>query len=273
MGARQYHAKAVGLGSEIPLAGGERTPASRRDQVVVRQASPWSVSVHSLLRYLEVIGFADAPQIVGSGFTSDGRETLSYIEGEFTHPGPWSLEGAAAGGRMLRSLHDATASFQPGPIAVWRSWFGCSLGGACKVIGHCDTASWNVVARDGLPVGLIDWNVARPVDPLVEIAQVCCLNAKLRDDIVAALDGLPPLRDRALQLRAIVDEYGLSASQRTALIDQIIEFVIFDTVEQANEANVLPETIESIALWGLAWCAHTATRLLRHRRELHPALL
>ena len=25
------------------------------------------------------------------------------------------------------------------------------------LIGHCDTAPWNIVARDGMPVALIDW--------------------------------------------------------------------------------------------------------------------
>ena len=48
------------------------------------------------------------------------------------------------------------------------------------------------MARDGLPVALIDWETAGPVDPLVELAQLCWLNAKLHDDIVAGIERLPP---------------------------------------------------------------------------------
>ena len=57
----------------------------RHGQVVVREAGPWTATVHSLLRHLEDVGFAGAPRVVGSGFDTEGRETLRYIDGEFTH--------------------------------------------------------------------------------------------------------------------------------------------------------------------------------------------
>jgi aminoglycoside phosphotransferase (APT) family kinase protein len=235
--------------------------------------------VHSLLRHLEAVGFAGAPRVVDSGFDAAGRETLCYIEGEFTDPGPWTLEGAAGVGQLLRELHRATASYRPPPDAVWQPWFGRALGGPTRVIGHCDVAPWNIVARNGLPVGLIDWEHAGPVDPLVELAQACWLNAKLHDDDVAARDGLPPLQERAQQFRAIVDAYGLSARQRRGFVDRLIEFVVHDTAEQADEARVTPETtevgIDALGfnpLWALAWRARAAAWLFRHRRALQNAL-
>ena len=60
----------------------------RQGNVVLRPASPWTPTVHSLLKHLEEVGFTGAPRVVGSGFAPDGREALTYIEGEFTHPGP-----------------------------------------------------------------------------------------------------------------------------------------------------------------------------------------
>jgi aminoglycoside phosphotransferase (APT) family kinase protein len=36
------------------------------------------------------------------------------------------------------------------------------------------------------PVAFINWETAGPVDPLVELAQLTWLNAKLHDDILAA---------------------------------------------------------------------------------------
>ena len=245
----------------------------RRGQVVVRETGPWAATVHSLLRHLEDVGFAGSPRVVGSGFDPDGRETLAYIEGEFTDPGPWSLEGAAAVGHMLRELHDATASYRPAPDALWGPWFGRPLGGPARVIGHCDVAPWNIVARNGLPVALIDWDFAGPVDPLVELAQACWLNAQLHDDVVAEREGLPPLVDRAKQLRATVDAYGLSARQRHGFVDRIIEFVVHATAWEADEAEVTPDTSAyPEAPWALAWRVRAAAWQLRHRRTLQNAL-
>jgi hypothetical protein len=213
---------------------------------------------------------------VGSGFDPDGRETLSYLEGEFTQPGPWTLEGAAAVGRLLRELHEATASYRPPTGALWYPWFGRRLGGPARVIGHCDVAPWNIVARGGFPVGLIDWDFAGPVDPLVELTQACWLNAKLHDDVVAEREGLPSLADRARQLRAMVDAYGLSTRQRRGFVDRIIEFAVHDTAEQADEAGVTPDTTSAATapqlVWALTWRARAAAWLFRHRRTLQSAL-
>jgi hypothetical protein len=63
------------------------TEVYRRGDVVIRETGPWAPTVHSLLRHLEDIGFP-ASRLVGSGFDDEGRETLRYIEGEFTQPGP-----------------------------------------------------------------------------------------------------------------------------------------------------------------------------------------
>jgi hypothetical protein len=58
----------------------------RSGDVVIRDAGPWTPTVHKLLRHFEDVGFAGATRIVDSGFDAQGRETLSYVEGEFTHP-------------------------------------------------------------------------------------------------------------------------------------------------------------------------------------------
>jgi thiamine kinase-like enzyme len=147
------------------------------------------------------------------------------------------------------------------------------LGGSTRVIGHCDVAPWNIVARHGMPVAFIDWEFAGPVDPLVELAQTCWLNAKLHDNIAAEREGLPPLADRARQLRAIVDAYGLSANQRRGFLDRIIEYVISDPANEADDANVTPDmTSHPCALWAMAWRARADAWLLRNRRPLDNAL-
>jgi Phosphotransferase enzyme family len=260
-------------GEQVRLTGGSRTTVHRQGPIVVRDTGPWTPSVHSLLRHLEQVGFPAAPRLVGSGIDPSGRETLTYIDGEFTQPGPWSLDGAAAVGQLLRQLHEATASYRPPPGAVWFPWHARDLGGPARVVGHCDVAPWNIVARHGLPVALIDWEFAGPVDPVVELAQACWLNAKLHDDVVAEREGLPPLADRARQLRAMVDSYGLSSGQRRGFVDRIIEFVVSETAWEADDAGVTPEmTGHPQALWAMAWRARAAAWLQRHRRTLQNAL-
>lgn len=226
--------------------------------------------------HLEDVGFAGAPRLVGSGFDLDGQETLTYVDGEFIGPGPWSIEGAAAVAGLLRQLHGATASFRPPADALWFPWFGRTLGGPAHIIGHCDAAPWNIVARDGLPVALIDWERAGPVDPLVELAQACLLNAKLYSDDVAEREGLPPLDQRAKQLRAMVDAYGLSQRARRGFVDGIIEFVVHATADEADELGITPEGAPDGAPrdlpWALAWRARSAAWLFRHRQTLQIAL-
>ena len=264
----------TGFSRDIPLAGGGRTTVHRRGDVVLRDTGPWTPAVHALLRHLDKVGFQAAPRLVGSGLDQDGREMLTFIEGKFTQPGPWTNEGAAGLGALLRDLHRATSSFRPDPRAVWFPWHGRELGGPRRVVGHCDVAPWNIVARDGVPVGLIDWEFAGPVDPLVELAQLCWLNAKLHDDIVAELEGLPPPAERARQLAAIVDSYGLTAKERAGFFGTIVEFVISDVAWEADDAGVTPEmTAHPIALWAMAWRARSAAWIIRNRRTLESAII
>ena len=260
-------------GEPVLLEGGGRNAVHRRGETVIRDTGTWTPAVHALLRHLADVGFVAAPRLVGSGLDSDGREVLTFIEGEFTEPGPWTLDGVAALGGLLRSLHEATRSFRPPRDAVWFPWHGRDLGGPARVIGHCDVAPWNIVARDGLPVAFIDWETAGPVDPLVELAQLAWLNAKLHDDIVAEIEHLPPAAERARQLAAIVDAYGLTAAQRRGFVSQMIEFAIVDTAWEADDAAIAPETTaHPIALWAMAWRARSAAWMIRNRRILENGL-
>jgi hypothetical protein len=76
-----------------------------------------------------------------------------------------------------------------------------------------------------------------------------------------------------------VDAYGLSTMQRRGFVDRIIEFVVYDTAEQADDAGVNPDTTDPEPAWGnrtvvwaLAWRARAAAWLFRHRRTLQNAL-
>ena len=133
-------------GSERPLAGGWQTDVRRSGDVVLRSPKLQSRTVIALLQHLESVGFDAAPRPVDSGFAPDGREQLSYIEGESPHPHAWSDNAAWRLGGLLSRLHAATTKFVAPPEHVWRPWFARSLPGAHPVIGHGDLGAWNVLA-------------------------------------------------------------------------------------------------------------------------------
>lgn len=240
----------------------------RFGDVVHRQTGPWAGTVHSLLRHLEASGFEGSPRVVGSGFDEEGRETVSYIPGEVIHPHPWTDEALPVLGALLRGLHDATDSFTPPDDAIWRGWFGRRLGQERKIIGHCDVGPWNIIARDGMPVALIDWEVAGPVDRLFELAQACWLNAQLHDDDVAEMCGLPSLERRAQQTKAILDGYGLGKKDRIGFVDIMIELAVCDAASQAREAGVTAESEDTASLWAITWRTRAAAWMLKNRSIL-----
>lgn len=217
---------------EVTLNGGGRTAVSRRGEIVLRAAGPWSPAVIALLQHLEENRFLAAPRVIGSGFDEQGRETLAFVDGEFVHPYPWSDNAMYAIGRMLKELHEATATFAVPSDAVWRSWFGRNIDVDNRVVGHCDTGPWNIVSRDTQPVALIDWEVAGPVSRDVELAQACWLNAQLVDDDIAERMSLGSPQDRAKQVSLLLDGYGLSKVERVGFLSRIISFAVHDAAEQ-----------------------------------------
>jgi hypothetical protein len=262
--------------AEISLAGGGRTTVGRRGGVVYRPVEPWTPAVHALLRHLEAVGFDAAPRLVGTGISPDGREQTTFIPGTFHQPGPFTDAGLVELGSLVRRLHQATATFVPPADAVWFDWHGrewTSPTGGGRIVSHCDLAPWNVVIRDDLPVGLIDWEFAGPVEEMVALAQVCWLNVKLHDDVVAETEGLPPLAVRARQLRLLVDAYEMPAAQRHLLVQAMIEFVLSEVAWEADDANVYPgREPNPDGLWGMAWRARAGRWMMRHRGVLENAL-
>lgn len=222
----------------------------------------------ALLRHLELEGFAHSPRVVGAGFDARGREMLTYVEGESLHPYPWDDDALPLLGAMLRKLHMATASFVPPAGAIWRPWFGRRLG-VPSVFGHCDTGAWNIIARDRMPVALIDWEEAGPVDPLVELAQASWLNALLFDDDLAESLGLGSVEARGRQVRMLLDGYGLAAAQRIGFVGMIRDFAVLNAANEIIETTANSTTLDAAALLdAVIWRSRSAGWLVRHHDTL-----
>lgn len=265
------HAGIVNVSGPAPRSEYKHTEVRREGDIVHRSAKPWTPTVHALLRHFEDVGFTGAPRVVGSGFDSEGNETLTWIEGYTPRHGLETIEAAAALGALLHEMHEATTTFRPPPDALWKPDLSRHIGDP-RVIGHCDNGFWNIVLRDGLPVAYIDWDFAGPIDPRVEVAWAAQSAANLYSDDIIEMHQLPSLEFRCQQLRAIVDTYGLAHKDREGLVDLMIESFVRSMEADSFEAGITPQTKESDALWGLTWQARTAAWLLRNRNTLERVL-
>jgi len=258
------------------LEGGWQTEVNRRGDIVLRQSGPQSPTVIALLAHLANEGFEAAPRPVGSGFADDGREQLSFIQGESPHPLAWSDEAAWMIGRRVAELHRATRTFNP-ERPQWRPWFARSLPGSTPVIGHGDLGPWNIIARGGLPTAFIDWDNAGPVDAVWELAHVVWLNAQLHDDDVAALNDLPGPAERARHAALILDGYGLSSGDREGFVEKMVEFAIRSARDEAISSQVGPDTPSPSLngfplLWAVVWRSRAAAWMLDHRSMIQSML-
>ncbi len=269
------------------LAGGGSSSARLVDGVVYRLARPWTATVHKVLRYLEEKGFSGAPRIEGSGISSDGFETLVYIEGVEVPQSGLSEAAAFALGALLRSAHDTLGGFKPTGDEIWMPWWGRTLPGDDWILGHCDVAPWNLICREGIPVALIDWDSCGPVARRWELAQAIWLNAQLFDDDVADSQGLPSLRDRLIVARSICDGYGLEAPERRQLPDAMIEAAVRTAAQEAVDSGVTEIGYSPVKngllgggepfsghqlTWAMTWRIRSARWLLDNRSELSDAL-
>lgn len=242
------------------------------DGIVYRPQAPWTATVHALLRHLESVGYRGSPRLVGTGVDGAGRQQIRYIDGELVHPYAWSERGIIEVAQLLRELHDATASFVPPQDAVWMPWY-THRPKADPVFGHGDVGPWNIVARDGVPIALIDWEFAGPVERLDEVAEAARLNCQLHGEDVAALRHLPDTAVRAQQLALFADSYGLETEQREQLLPRMVECAVRGCANDCDEAVITPDFRGPHPMvWGMAWQIRGARWILEHRALLADAL-
>lgn len=121
----------------------------------VRRARRGNTSfVQRVLRRLEDEDVAWAPRPLG--IDELDREVVSWIPGA-TAASADEIDVLPLVG-MVRQLHDLT-------VDLVESGFECVI--------HDDVQPRNVVVRDGLPVGLIDWEQARPGRRVEDVAKLC----------------------------------------------------------------------------------------------------
>jgi len=219
------------VSEEVPLAGGRVTTVVRVGDTVRRATGPWTPTVHAYLRHLEAEGFRGAPRLLG--LDEQGREILTWVEGEVASSSSWELgranplpagahgeDSLAAAGALIRELHDAARSF--GPVEpVWRE-YPHPLGPG-EIVCHGDLGPHNTVYRDGLPVAFIDWDGARPNLPELELGLAACWFVPLADEAYCAELGFAETPDVARRLRVFCDAYGLQRADVLPAVQQAMQ--------------------------------------------------
>jgi hypothetical protein len=196
--------------TEVTLAGGNTVGAVRIGNVVHKEASPWTRTVHAVLRHLEDACFDGAPRALG--FDDRGREMLTYLPGETAggrFPWPaWTYTDVVLTqvGRWLRRVHDITADFVPPADARWFAGRAMEPG---LVIGHQDAGPYNaaVVNGDRL-VGFFDWDTAGPSTREFDMALAVIWWVPLCPPSVAEGLGFRNSADRSRRLHLMLDAYG-----------------------------------------------------------------
>jgi thiamine kinase-like enzyme len=145
-------------------------------------------------------------------------------------------------GLLLRRFHHATIGFSLPKHLVWRN----TVGGTSEVICHGDAGPYNIIFRNGAPVGLIDFERATPGPRVWDIAFVVYRFAPLCDLREQTL--APPfLRQIARRIRILLDGYGFS--QKDDLFEWIqlrlkTEIDLFESAE-TDDLALRQEKIEA----------------------------
>jgi hypothetical protein len=206
--------------AEIPLEGGSHSTVVRVGSTVRRASHSWSADVLDLLGHLELEGFAGAPRALG--FDEQGREVLTYIEGEvgrgdgfiadqggrFDIRLPdyvWHDRALVHLGALIRAYHDAAATFR------WtdRDWMFEPRQPA-ETVCHNELFPWNTVFRSGVPVAFIDWDTAAPGPRAWDLGLAAWRWVPFSRDEKSQAIGLPSgVAEKARRFRLLLDAYGI----------------------------------------------------------------
>lgn len=203
-----------------PLLGGvaNRGRIYRVGNTVRRPLAPHRTARHALLAHLAAVGFTGSPRVLPA---VDAGEVLSWIAGSagYTPLPDWALtdESMVSVARLVRGLHDAAANFDPTPYAWPDEHVPAPY--RTSVISHNDLHPGNVVYRNGLAVGIIDYDLAGPGGVIWDLAAMTrCWCPLLADEDVPTY-----LRDRRVERFVLMlDAYGLDPHRRVEVVEALL---------------------------------------------------
>ena len=110
--------------------------------------------IHSLLLHLEESNFPYSPHFLG--IDDQGREMLSFIQGNVPRDIALTYQQKVHAIKILRQFHDILA--------------GTSFSGRHETVCHNDFAPWNIIVKDGVVAGVIDFDEVAPGKRIDDVA-------------------------------------------------------------------------------------------------------
>jgi hypothetical protein len=238
---------------EEPLSGGNTTVVVRVGDTVRRPVGPWTAAVHDLLNHLTSVGFSGSPRVLG--IDNADREILEFVPGEVgslsaTQPLPtWfrTSESCWSIGRWIRNFQAAQAGLVVDSAKPWRRAEGTSVG-PDQVIVHHDVSPYNTVRRQDDSLVVLDWDFARPGDPIEDLAWAAWrwvpLMAGSWWHAEYGIDAEEDVHHRQEDnLAALVEGYGPSKRQRGVLAKAIAK----QMVSHASDLEDMARTDQAFA--------------------------
>jgi hypothetical protein len=194
---------------EVLLGGLETGRVVKLGETVRRAAGPWTPTLQALLGHLQFKGFP-APRPLG--VDEQGREVVSFLPGRASN-WPWpeallEVPGARQMGAFLKRYHQAVAGFAPPSPNLWRH--GPQAVGAGELVLHGDFGPHNLIWSQTSVIGVIDFELARPGDPMQDVGFAVIRAAQLRPDEMTRPAGFAAPPDRRARLEAFAEGYGAS---------------------------------------------------------------
>ena len=226
--------------NEQPLHGGSQTIGIVRvGETVRRPRHARSEYVQDVLRLLEERGFSAAPR--ARGFDDDGREVVTFIEGDVPSSGPpYNLPDRAlcSAARLIRRFHDAT---QDSLLTRGR-----------EIVAHGDLGPHNTVFRGSEAVGIIDFDDGvGPGSRADDLAHAVWCFADVTDATV-------PVPQQAHRIALMCTAYGGEVTPRDVVMELVARF------ERARDQHLAADRAGGVTVFAdlLAWLSQHGESLV-----------
>jgi hypothetical protein len=202
------------------LTGGREGSIYQDGDIVIRPLNPWSTTIHRLLTHLHQHGVNEAPKFIGI----DGQtEQLSFVRGDtYNYPLTGAIatvEALSSAAKLLRKLHDASASFLSKHDSESLTWM-LTPREPNEVICHGDFTPYNVALSGNHVVGVFDFDTAHPAPIIWDLAYSIYCWAPFKTD---RIDGLGSLSDQISRSKIFCDSYGATSKQREQLPEAMVK--------------------------------------------------